>query len=771
MFGDAPIRIRVDFRFPEPACNCSDQQAVLRTARSDLITAERDLRRADQNLRITNSAAEEAQDRLDRATTGLRIAYGRDDKARWQGRKTRAETDKGNAETAQTTAQNRRNAAQTAVDNARETLKNAESNLAACLKDCPGGKGAGAGAMTDPGQESSQRSNSLSELLFSDESDEQWRARIASPSKRTQGERFENWLDDTFGFAGPAPNAQAIDPGKAQQLERKQLQARRGLLERRQQGYDRLQGDLKGYLKLATRGEDEVGVARLNRLIALVTATQSVINAEINAVSKELAAIDGPAVAARDQLRYDLADQMNSMARDEIELRLGAGGSPGGKKGAKPVARWLSTGSAMSVQTNRTARLADRELAAAEAKIQAIDSLLSQVEPGSGTEKILLGRRLRLAIQLNGAEQMLDTDSKLTAAGYGTDVELLVTSAKFIQLGRKSIADTASRILTPQLTGQPAASTTTQGVIELSKSPVVRAGAGQIVAGGPGASAIREESASQPRTAGQTLSDDAVREGHRIVEQLAREKYSGDYYAALSEFLDGILNRDFRNDTNPASHAARQELNDAVRASKEAARKSAARRGVESVTLRPLEKSTVVWGIVPYLFAESVLQQGHDADPIQGKADASSNLSLKLPAGIKGVAPQGIRLTGAKAQDGILVVAKPDDLEDELREFAGTPFAIEGTWFTPLLVPDDQAKGVHDLLHEARSREDGWRLPTLISGAHASAYPGMYHHPGRLKYQIDPCFQKKFVPLDDWNQLPPGAASPEALAGTRLSLS
>jgi YD repeat-containing protein len=133
-------------------------------------------------------------------------------------------------------------------------------------------------------------------------------------------------------------------------------------------------------------------------------------------------------MAQKDELRNKLVDEISGQARSIAKSELQeTEGRQELKETVVGKTKYLSIGSRMQEETARTTRLADREKAFSEAKIQLIENRMES-DKTTPEEKKILKNMLDLAeSQKAGADTLLSDNATITAVGYGADVAILAT--------------------------------------------------------------------------------------------------------------------------------------------------------------------------------------------------------------------------------------------------------------------------------------------------------------------------------------------------------
>ncbi len=126
----------------------------------------------------------------------------------------------------------------------------------------------------------------------------------------------------------------------------------------------------------------------------------------------------------RDALQRKIAERAVPVADTEVAY---AASSQNAKDAVTHVTRFVSVGSQMQHETSRTTRSADRERAAARAKLTEIDRLLADDATTKEERKMLEEMREMSALQEKGASELLAANARITAAGYVIDGALLVS--------------------------------------------------------------------------------------------------------------------------------------------------------------------------------------------------------------------------------------------------------------------------------------------------------------------------------------------------------
>lgn len=320
---------------------------------------------------------------------------------------------------------------------------------------------------------------------------------------------YDEWIDREFGDAAAGTEALAAQDQAARTAERTRLQSQYDELVERQNRLDSAVGDLRERL---ANSEDPAEQATLRSQIAELEAVQDKIALQTDPIAEQLNALDQEAMAAEADLRAELSQQINAMAADAIAERIGTAETLQNiKDGYTWGGQWIMTGAKMQRETSTTTRTADRELAAAEEKLKAIDQLTQFAVPGSQQAELLGEFRGTYERQRDAANEMLSANGSLTRIGYGIDVILTLTGAKLVQAGKTLIVGGATRAFSAQTAERVIATTTETGLIQLTKSAVGR-GTGEAVAtgtanatSGVGARVTSESSEALTQTFSQVL--------------------------------------------------------------------------------------------------------------------------------------------------------------------------------------------------------------------------------------------------------------------------
>lgn len=360
---------------------------------------------------------------------------------------------------------------------------------------------------------------------------------------------YDEWWDQEFGDTTAAQQleeakARAESDARAQAearaaaeaartAERNRLQSQYDELKQRQTRLDTARKNLDEALGNA---ESEADKARIRGQIAEIQGYQDKIHDQSTDVGLRLNELTQAEMDAKAQLRTELSNKVNAAAADAVASIIGMDeGLQDAKDTVTWGTRWISTGSKMQYETSRTTRMADRELAAAEVKLRLVDVLKEYAEPGSDEMEILNEMTARYERQRDAAEELLDANAALTAAGYTIDVLLTVTSAKLVQVGKNLIVGGATRVLAPQAAEKVILTTTQKGITELAKSAV-----------GRGTSTATAE-------AGGNL-------GARVLEEAGESAFN----ASRTEVMNAVGQKAGAEVTEAAANASRTEIMEAV---------------------------------------------------------------------------------------------------------------------------------------------------------------------------------------------------------------
>lgn len=286
---------------------------------------------------------------------------------------------------------------------------------------------------------------------------------------------FSDWFDHEFE---PSLSAPAVDPKAALAAEKARLEGQAKAYEDKIATYQTILTDFSNQLQTARDNEDAGEIKRLAAIVADVNATMDALNVALTPIYEQLTTLEAPKAAEIDARRAALGQLINEMAGEAIAERFGWDESlQNAKTNVTWGSRWLLTGSRMQYETDRTTRMADRELAAAEEKLKAVNTLLETAAPGSVDYQILTGWKTMYEGQRDGAQAMLDANATLTGVGYGVDVVLLLSGGKLVQLGERAVVAGATRAFSAQTAERIIVNTTQRGLIDLTRGALGRGGA------------------------------------------------------------------------------------------------------------------------------------------------------------------------------------------------------------------------------------------------------------------------------------------------------
>jgi hypothetical protein len=301
-----------------------------------------------------------------------------------------------------------------------------------------------------------------------------------SPLHEINRDLMRRWLNGEFGppveiparipAASSGASSGETNGDATPKTEKERLQAEADELKAKQEIYDKARQDLERQRKEALDAGDTANVTRLDKLIKDVTEAQDAIHAQTTVIDLQLNDLDNPELIALQAERDAITAEIDAAARKAIEEQIAWNEAlQGAKENVTWVTRWVSSGSKLQYDTARTTRLADLELAAAEAKLAMVNTLLEAAEPGSNREKILKDKQTVLEGQRKGAQEMLSSNLKLTAAGYTIDVVLIFSGARLAQLGKTAVTAAATRVFAADTAEAVIANTTQKGLIQLGK--------------------------------------------------------------------------------------------------------------------------------------------------------------------------------------------------------------------------------------------------------------------------------------------------------------
>jgi hypothetical protein len=138
--------------------------------------------------------------------------------------------------------------------------------------------------------------------------------------------------------------------------------------------------------------------------------------------------------------------------------------------------QYLSMGAGVQQETAYATRLANREKVLAQARLQEIDRDLNDPTITPERRSILQDEREMAVLQENGANELLTSNSMVTAAGYTIDGVLLLSGAKLVQGTANILQKTATAVggaLTRRAAAQAATTATTGAAGKLAGQTTV----------------------------------------------------------------------------------------------------------------------------------------------------------------------------------------------------------------------------------------------------------------------------------------------------------
>lgn len=206
------------------------------------------------------------------------------------------------------------------------------------------------------------------------------------------------------------------------------------------------------------------------------------------------------AMEAGSEIRRRLGDQLRVRASAAAEMENARAASLQDlKDDATSKTQYLSIGSSLQQATTETTRLADRQLADSQARIDEIGRMLSDPSVKPEERRILddLARMAETARE--GAARQLSDNADLTRAGYAIDAAMAVSGGTLVRLGTNAVRGLAVKALAPATAEKVTAVVTQRGLTRLAGDALGRtstteagAAAAKTAAGAPGAKSAGE---------------------------------------------------------------------------------------------------------------------------------------------------------------------------------------------------------------------------------------------------------------------------------------
>ncbi len=268
-----------------------------------------------------------------------------------------------------------------------------------------------------------------------------------------------------------APVSATAAPAKTKALFQSQYDA---LVERQ----NRLNASRAGFeeqLETAIEKGDEKREKQIRGFLKEITDLQAGIHAQTTPIAEQLNDLDRPQQEAQAQELSTTTNEINQAAWENIASRYGFDTSvQDAKQWTTWVTRWVSVGSGLSYDNDRLVRMSEFSLISAEEKLNIVDGLLEDAEPGSFRETVLNRKKGQFEAQRDSAQQHLDSLGNITKAGFAVDVGLYVSGGVLINGARKLVINGSSRVFGAQAAERTAIALDT-GVIQLTKQATGRA--------------------------------------------------------------------------------------------------------------------------------------------------------------------------------------------------------------------------------------------------------------------------------------------------------
>ncbi|KCZ62067.1 hypothetical protein [Hyphomonas atlantica] len=272
-----------------------------------------------------------------------------------------------------------------------------------------------------------------------------------------------------------APQNATTDTAAARAKTRAQLQSQYDALVERQNRLNASRVGFEEQLATAIENSDDKRVTQIRGFLNEITDLQAGIHAQTTPIAEQLNALDRPQQEAQAQELSSITDEINQAAWDTIATRYGFDTSvQDAKQWTTWVTRWMSVGSGLSYDNDRLVRMSEFSLISAEEKLNIVDGLLEDVDPGSFRETVLNRKKGQFEAQRDSAQQHLDSLDNITKAGFVVDIGLYASGGVLINAGRKMIVGGTSRVLGTQAAERTAIALDT-GVVQLTKQATGRA--------------------------------------------------------------------------------------------------------------------------------------------------------------------------------------------------------------------------------------------------------------------------------------------------------
>lgn len=194
----------------------------------------------------------------------------------------------------------------------------------------------------------------------------------------------------------------------------------------------------RDYRAAIERGDKKEAI----RILALQDANAQKYATLLEQSPEERRAMEGYADA-----RTKISNEINARAYAAAERTLASNAVVDNTRAVltKP-GQYVSMGAGVQQETAYATGLANREKVLAQARLQEIDRDLNDPTITPERRSILQDEREMAVLQENGANELLTSNSMVTAAGYTVDGVLMLSGAKLAQLGTNAVRGTATAI-------------------------------------------------------------------------------------------------------------------------------------------------------------------------------------------------------------------------------------------------------------------------------------------------------------------------------------
>tara|TARA_R110000850_G_scaffold183462_1_gene309035 strand:+ start:8111 stop:12238 length:4128 start_codon:yes stop_codon:yes gene_type:complete len=272
-----------------------------------------------------------------------------------------------------------------------------------------------------------------------------------------------------------APQNTPANAAAARARTRAQLQSQYDALVERQNRLNASRTGFEEQLETAIENGDRKREKQIRGFLNEITDLQAGIHAQTTPLAEQLNELDRPQQEARAQELTGITDEINQAAWDSIAMRYGFDTSvQDARQWTTWVTRWVSVGSGLSYDNDRLVRMSEFSLISAEEKLNVVDGLLEDADPGSFRETVLNRKKGQFEAQRDSAQQHLDSLGNITRAGFVVDIGLYASGGVLINGARKLVVGGATRTFGTQAAERTAIALDT-GVIQLTKQATGRA--------------------------------------------------------------------------------------------------------------------------------------------------------------------------------------------------------------------------------------------------------------------------------------------------------